>query len=69
MKATCLSAQSGVASQYLTNAGFDTETDFVKSHVYTYAKDAPVNGGISSCQPVTGWVPDATGDAKAGGAF
>ena len=69
LKATCLSAQSGVASQYLTNAGFDTETDFVKSHVYTYAKDAPVNGGISSCQPVTGWVPDATGDAKAGGAF
>ena len=69
LKATCLSAQSGVASQYLTNAGFDTETDFVKSHVYTYAKDAQVDGGISSCQPVTGWVPDATGDAKAGGAF
>lgn len=69
LKATCLSAQSVVASQYLTNAGFDTETDFVKSHVYTYAKDAQVDGGISSCQPVTGWVPDATGDAKAGGAF
>ncbi|MBO7660556.1 MAG: hypothetical protein J6S65_03365, partial [Bacteroidaceae bacterium] len=69
LKATCLSAQPDVSSQYLTNAGFDTEADFVKSHVYTYANDAQGDGGLSSCQPVTGWVPDATGDAKAGGAF
>ena len=58
-------AQTDVTSLYLSNAGFDVEGDFVSSVVYTYAKDGPV----SSCQPVTAWTADATGDAKAGGAF
>ena len=62
-------AQTDVTNQYLTNAGFDVESDFVSTIVYTYANDANTNGGVSSCQKVTGWVPDATGDAKAGGVF
>lgn len=63
------SAQTDVTDQYLTNAGFDEASDFVSSVVYTYASDANNNGGVSSCQQVTGWTADATGDAKAGGAF
>ena len=66
---TALSAQTNVTEQYLTNAGFDNTADFVSSIVYTYANDANANGGVSSCQPVTGWTADATGDAKAGGVF
>ena len=62
-------AQSDVTDQYLTNAGFDNTADFVSSIVYTYANDANANGGVSSCQPVSHWAPDATGDAKAGGVF
>lgn len=62
-------AQTDVTNQYLTNAGFDEETDFVGSVVYTYASDANNNGGVSSCQQVTGWSADAVGDAKAGGVF
>ncbi len=63
------SAQTDVTDQYLTNGGFDEASDFVSSVVYTYASDANNNGGVSSCQQVTGWTADATGDAKAGGAF
>ena len=62
-------AQTDVTSLYLSNAGFDVEGDFVSSVVYTYANDANKHGGVSSCQPVTAWTADATGDAKAGGAF
>ena len=62
-------AQSDVTDQYLTNAGFDNTADFVSSIVYTYANDANANGGVSSCQPVSHWTADATGDAKAGGVF
>lgn len=62
-------AQTDVTSLYLSNAGFDVEGDFVSSVVYTYANDANEHGGVSSCQPVTAWTADATGDAKAGGAF
>ena len=62
-------AQSDVTDQYLTNAEFDNTADFVSSIVYTYANDANANGGVSSCQPVSHWAPDATGDAKAGGVF
>ena len=62
-------AQTDVTSLYLSNAGFDVDADFVSSVVYTYAKDANEHGGVSSCQPVTAWTADATGDAKAGGAF
>ncbi len=62
-------AQTDVTDKYLTNAGFDVEADFVSSIVYTYASDANQYGGVSSCQPVTGWTADATGDGKAGGSF
>ena len=62
-------AQTDVTSTYLTNAGFDDETSFVSSTIYTYANDANTNGGVSSCQSVTGWTADATGDGKAGGAM
>ena len=62
-------AQTDVTSQYLTNAGFDDETSFVSSTIYTYANDANTYGGVSSCQSVTGWTADATGDGKAGGAM
>ncbi|MCR5132198.1 MAG: hypothetical protein K6C10_12155 [Prevotella sp.] len=66
---TTVQAQTDVTSQYLKNANFDNSSDFVSSIVYTYANDATNNGGVSSCQSVTGWTPDATGDTKAGGAF
>ena len=62
-------AQTDVTDKYLTNAGFDVEADFVSSIVYTYASDANQYGGVSSCQSVTGWTADATGDGKAGGSF
>lgn len=65
---TTVVAQTDVTDQYLTNAEFDLTADFVSSIVYTYAKDA-TEGSVSSCQPVTGWTADATGDAKAGGVF
>ncbi len=64
-----ISAQTDVTSNYLINAGFNEQSDFVSSIVYTYAKDVTDNGGVSSCQPVSGWTADATGDAKAGGVF
>ena len=64
-----VAAQTDVTDKYLTNAGFDVEADFVSSIVYTYASDANQYGGVSSCQPVTGWTADATGDGKAGGSF
>ena len=64
-----LCAQTDVTSLYLENAGFDNTADFVTSNVYTYAHDTEGNGGVSSCQPVTDWIVDGTGDAKAGGVF
>ena len=65
----CILAQKDVTGLYLTNAKFDDPSDYVGSIVYTYAKDATENGGVSSCQPVSGWTADAAGDAKAGGVF
>lgn len=70
LTALTLGAQTDVTNQYLTNAGFDDSDSFVGTNVFTYAKDI-VNGEVSGCQPVNGWIIDetATGDAKAGGAF
>lgn len=64
-----VNAQTDVTSLYLTNAGFDNSSDYVTTNVYTYASDANNNNAVSSCQDVTGWTKESTGDGKAGGAF